>query len=65
MDAFGVGVSEPGCKRVGAFDGVVEDLAVGPFGLQGPVEAFDSPLDAAIGEVDARHLTAPCTPANI
>jgi hypothetical protein len=34
-------VLEPGCKRCGAVCVGEEDVPVGPFGLQGAVEAFD------------------------
>ena len=41
MAAFSVVGLDPGCKSGGAFIVTGEDLAVGPFGGQGAVEAFD------------------------
>ena len=40
MDSFSVVVAEPGRKCGLAVVAAGEDLPVGPFGLQGPVEAF-------------------------
>jgi hypothetical protein len=42
--ASSVVAPEPGCKCCGAFVVRGEGLPVGPFGLQGPVEAFDFPV---------------------
>ena len=42
--AVSVVVVEPGCKGGGAFVVAGEDVAVGPFGLEGPVEALDLPV---------------------
>ena len=41
MTSSSVVVLEPRCKGRCAVSIAGEDLAVGPFGLQGPVEAFD------------------------
>ncbi|GAA2460005.1 hypothetical protein GCM10010405_50320 [Streptomyces macrosporus] len=39
--SFVVAVPEPGVERGGAFVVAGKDSTVGPFGLQGPVEALD------------------------
>ena len=41
MASFSVVVLDPGCKRCGSVGVGEELLPVGPFGLQGAVEAFD------------------------
>lgn len=50
MDAFGVVVLEPGGKGGLALSAAGEYLVVGPFGLQGAVEA----LSLAVGSGAAR-----------